>query len=619
MTADIDAVFEDPLPIASLIRSAAKIAEYDIEEPSPPVASDSLLEELQAFLEASNSSIPSDLEDRVRALDEDLQVTLAPVIHALTVAYEYRQNALSRLFGDDEYFFDHPLDIAATPRLDLRRSINRAALRGDVDVEQITQGAIEIAAALDRANLSQFRGRNQTFQLDANAGQIAIQGSDDDRYDDEQWNETVFLLELGGDDTYLFPAGANASVDNGIALVIDLDGADTYAYDEVPHENDIGPEGHIRLPADREGRLPPRPGQEMGPISMSTISRQGAGRLGIGMLIDLGVNNDQYRSLRMSQGYGYLGVGILWDEGGDDLYHGESHVQAHAAAGIGLLVDQAGSDSFRAYTQSQASASSLGVGILSDYEGDDEYFLHPNDVLYPSAQDPEGSNASLGQGMGFGRRANGTSDRNFMSGGFALLRDRAGNDRYTAGIFAQGSGYWFGTGMLIDGAGDDHYDAQWYVQSGAAHYAISVLIDEEGNDQYNQTARRQNVMLGGGHDFSVSWFIDRAGNDSYLAASLSLGAGNAAGFGIFADARGTDTYETSAGSTYGNANQNTEDALRIRAGTIGVFLDADGDDQYTRPPRFLTVEDDMIWTQFIHEGRGEQGIGIDRTSGRLGF
>ena len=34
------------------------------------------------------------------------------------------------------------------------------------------------------------------------------------------------------------------------------------------------------------------------------------------------------------------------------------------------------------------------------------------------------------------------------------LRDRSGNDRYVAGVFSQGTGYWEGTGIVSDGAGD---------------------------------------------------------------------------------------------------------------------------------------------------------------------
>jgi hypothetical protein len=354
-----------------------------------------------------------------------------------------------------------------------------------------------------------------------------------------------------------------------------------------------------------------------GPSSRSGTARQGAGRLGIGMLIDLGPEGDEYRSLRMSQGYGALGVGVLFDAGGDDVYHGEAAVQGAAGFGIGLLVDRGGSDRYVAYHVSQGFAYARAVGVLWDGDGDDEYFMHPDDVLYWSPQDPGGSNSTLGQGMGFGRR--GDSDGVYMSGGLGVLRDVRGVDRYTAGIFAQASGYWYGTGVLVDSAGDDHYDAQWYAQSGSAHFALSMLVDEAGNDVYNASARRMNVTLGGGHDFSVAWFVDRGGNDEYHAPNLSLGAGNEAGAGFFADAAGTDAYECTSDFSFGNAFVMPGDTARQMAGTLGIFLDADGADTYTRPT-VPPPADDTEWTQSRTPGEpSEQGAGIDRPATPLGL
>ena len=65
-----------------------------------------------------------------------------------------------------------------------------------------------------------------------------------------------------------------------------------------------------------------------------------------------------------------------------------------------------------------------------------------------------------------------------MSGGIGVLRDREGSDRYTAGVFAQGTGYWGGMGLLLDGAGDDRYDARWYVQGAADRRWPIELVDE---------------------------------------------------------------------------------------------------------------------------------------------
>ncbi|MFW5921029.1 MAG: hypothetical protein ACOCUS_04260, partial [Polyangiales bacterium] len=292
-----------------------------------------------------------------------------------------------------------------------------------------------------------------------------------------------------------------------------------------------------------------------------------------------------------------------------------------AAFGIGLLLDRGGTDRYLAYHQAQGFAYARAVGALWDADGNDEYMLHPSDVLYPSAQDPDGSNGSLGQGAGFGRRADATPDRTFMSGGLGVLGDSAGDDRYTAAIFAQGTGFWYGTGLLIDRAGDDHYDGQWYVQGGAAHFAIAVLLDEGGADVHNADARLQNVTLGGGHDFSTAWLVDRGtGADEYHSPNLSIGAGNAAGAGFFADAGGDDVYESESDFSFGNASiADTSDDFRRMVGTVGVFMDANGTDTYTRPTAD-PVANDASWTQTVNDGEhGEDGAGIDASGGELGF
>jgi hypothetical protein len=373
--------------------------------------------------------------------------------------------------------------------------------------------------------------------------------------------------------------------------------------------------GHVRVPSDAEGRN----GGTALPTSRSRTSRQGAGRLGVGMLFDLD-GADHYRSHRMSQGYGALGVGVLYDAAGDDVYEAEAASQGAAAFGLGLLLDRAGTDRYVAYTMSQGFAYARAAGILHDRDGGDTYFMHPSDVLYPSAQDPTGSNSTLGQGTAFGRRADFVPDRTFMSGGVGVLRDTAGNDEYTAAIFAQGCGYWYGMGFLLDGAGDDAYNGQWYVQGSAAHFAISAHVEGGGNDVYNATARRQNVVLGGGHDFSVSWFVDRAGTDDYRAPGLSFGAGNASGFGLFADAVGDDRYDSTSDLSFGNASIETPtDALRRMVKTVGIYLDADGADTYARPT-IAPVANDAMWRQTARPGDyGEEGVGIDRTGGELGF
>jgi len=57
-----------------------------------------------------------------------------------------------------------------------------------------------------------------------------------------------------------------------------------------------------------------------------------------------------------------------------------------------------------------------------------------------------------------------------------VLLDAGGSDKYSAGLFAQGAGYWYGVGLLLDEAGNDSYEGVWYVQGSAAHFAVGILV-----------------------------------------------------------------------------------------------------------------------------------------------
>jgi hypothetical protein len=94
------------------------------------------------------------------------------------------------------------------------------------------------------------------------------------------------------------PPAGGASLNQGVAVAIDLGGDDTYGYDTVTADGDVG----HRLPSDGEGRVN---GQ-----TRSRVPRQGSAVLGIGMLFDLGSGKDHRSSLALSQGSAVLGVGV---------------------------------------------------------------------------------------------------------------------------------------------------------------------------------------------------------------------------------------------------------------------------------------------------------------------
>ncbi len=601
---------------SEVLREAAAWADLPLEAGSSTASSD-LTEAIARVVEDGGEVADrAAIEAAVSGLSPELAGRMTPIVDAVREAVLAREEAVAILHPDDRHaYFDGPAQLALDGGfgMDVGALEVQAILLGDVDVGRMASASARVLEAIEEADLASLTASG-SFAIDTPAGRIGVGGTENDTYEDAQWGRTLLLIELGGDDVYRMPAGATSSAAHGVSVVIDVAGHDEYGYVEVPDPADVGPPGHRRLPSDGAGRA--TPGMYNGPSSRSMISRQGAGRLGIGLLLDLGVEGDSYRSLRMSQGWGSLGVGVLYDRAGDDVYEGESGVQGASSFGVGLLIDDAGNDQHVAYHAAQGFAYVRAVGVLVDRAGDDEYLGQVDDVLYVSPQDAS-ANSSFVQGVGFGRRDDARGV--YMSGGLGVLRDRAGVDRYTAGVFAQATGYWYGAGMLLEGGGDDHYDARWYVQSGDAHFAVSVLLEDGGNDDYNQLARRMNVAIGGGHDFSIAWFVDASGDDVYRAPGISYGAGNDGGAGIFADLAGTDTYDATGNNSFGHGNAAPDDELRAATGTIGIFLEADGSDTYVRPT-LGEVANDATWLQTQHDPPGgEAGVGIDRTGGRTGL
>jgi hypothetical protein len=491
-------------------------------------------------------------------------------------------------------------------------AIDQGAIRGDVVLP--VDEATALAATIESVDWSAFRGRmGASFEAQTPLGKVVLRDAAPHTYAAAMYATTALVVDLGGDDTYLAPVGATTSPGNRVSVLVDVAGADRYAYAERP----VTADAMGFLPSDGAGRY-----TRGAPFSLSEVNRQGAGRLGVGLLYDLGAGNDQYRSLRGSQGFGALGIGGLMDDGGNDVYELEAGGQGAGVFGIGVFLDAGGDDRYTAWHASQGFGYVHSVGVLYDRDGSDEYTARVTPVAYSSPQDMT-VNTSMSQGMGFGRRGDVLPDRTNMAGGIGVLRDRAGNDRYTAAIFGQGSGYWSGMGLLLDGAGDDRYDGRWYVQGGAAHFAYAALIDGGGRDVHNATAVRQNMTGGAGHDFSVGYLLAAGSDDDeYNVPNLALGAGNANGAGFFADEGGGDTYRTSSRLSCGNAAlESLMDPGRLMRPTVGVFLDGAGMDTYERAGVAMDpVRNEATWQQRIHpEASSETGLGADGTGAALGL
>ncbi|MBI5868222.1 MAG: hypothetical protein HZB43_08050 [candidate division Zixibacteria bacterium] len=381
-------------------------------------------------------------------------------------------------------------------------------------------------------------------------GLIAIGGTANDNY---PAGDYFIILELGGNDRYAAGA-ANRSYNNPVSMIIDDGGDDKY---------------------DAAGD--------------SLLPSFGGGVLGYAYLFDRS-GDDDYHGVKCTQGAGLFGVGLLMDDEGKDRYTAYMASQGSGTFGLGVLIDSTGNDHYDVYLSSQGYGFTKGMGLLLDLSGDDQYTSNDKDIRFPSAQSKE-HNDAMSQGCGFGARRD-FIDGYSLAGGIGYLIDGAGDDEYSAGLFAQGCAYWYGLGVLWDKAGNDKYNGIWYVQGSGAHFGVGYLDDKSGNDHYVAT---MNMAQGAGHDFTIGYLLDEAGDDVHDAPNLSLGGGNDNGIGLFWDKTGNDEYRVKEATTLGRANLTSRGSLRDSILTLGVFLDTGGKDTYPKEMPF--ARNDSSWVQ----------------------
>lgn len=636
----LDTASASELPVTG----ALQVAAFALGSGDTPCIEPFVLDETQPLARAVAQVIrdaggePDDasLEEDAADVPLPLQRAMAEVVLAANEAEQSFKALASSLSAADL------AELAKVPALSLSMEAGpptvtapttASLLSKRFDEVALARGAVVLALRVEREKLATFAGlRGFEFEQDTPLGRVVLR--DAESHTHGAGSHVLVSIDTGGDDSYLYPAGAvdgavkSKGAVHHVGLAIDLAGHDTYGYAPVPDSRD-----GARLPSDGNGRYASRQSvdKDNGPVSLSETLRQGAARLGYGMLFDLGAEPDTYRSLRFSQGYGAAGVGVLFDAGGDDVYEGEAGVQGAAHFGVGLLVDQRGDDVYRSYTQTQGYAYVRGVGVLYDATGSDKYLVDNGDPadggdpLYWTPQVPGKGNNSFAQGAAWGRRSPGSGDDADMSGGLGILRDREGHDVYVASVDAQGAGYWFGTGMLADGAGNDTYDARYYVQGSGAHFALALFLEDGGDDLYNSKLVPKATSIGVGHDFTVSWHIDLGGNDVYRAPVLSLGAGNANGVGILINVGGDDIYRSEAEPTIGAANLSAEvntSAARRAVPTTGIFVDVGGHDLYEVTGATTIVRgDDLAWRNDREPPASglttEHGAGVDRGTGSV--
>jgi len=307
---------------------------------------------------------------------------------------------------------------------------------------------------------------------------------------------------------------------------------------------------------------------------------QGSAVLGVSMLLDV-AGNDVYQAKDVAQGSCIGGAGILIDYAGDDVYVGIRRVQGQALGGLGILIDRTGNDRYHAAMWAQGFGAPIGFGMLDDLDGRDHYFAGG---LYLDSYEETPGYEGWAQGVGAGLRQ-------VANGGIGVILDGGGDDVYEFDYLAHGCGYWLGIGFARDfGGNDQRLGATRKAYSGSnrtqsrfqrfsnglgCHYALGFCFDDQGDDVYNGTI----MGLGFAWDVAVGFLCDFSGNDRYEATGGGTqGNGAQAGLGVLFDYDGDDIYR---GYGQGRASSGISyHTLPYCGGNFSFVVDYGGKDTY---------------------------------------
>jgi hypothetical protein len=305
------------------------------------------------------------------------------------------------------------------------------------------------------------------------------------------------IVDLEGNDLYLSNKKySQGSGSFGISFLVDYSGDDKYVAQDFSQGSGFFGVGILY---DREGD----------DMYLSDIMGQGAAAFGVGILCDL-TGNDYYHGNLLNQGIGFVGgIGLLIEAQGNDTFFSggkypdfrepgvafDSFSQGFGygyrnfgSGGIGVLWDDQGNDHYSSSYFSQGASYWLALGLLIDTAGSD---------VYHARRYTQGAGVHLSVGA---------------------LIDRSGDDRYSSWGVSQGCGHDFSQGLLFDNEGDDTYSARWFAQGAGGSSAVGMLIDQEGDDSY-QCGSFNSQGSGQYHDKretgSIGLLIDLQGKDRY--------------------------------------------------------------------------------------------------------
>jgi hypothetical protein len=501
-----------------------------------------------------------EITNQTTNLPPEVERIVAALLANVVDAWKWRQLALRRVAPADVQavfgmrgFHGHSTDGQDYPYQvdDVVRQLDEESLyyAGLKAVQAAQDAARELKAYVTTNNTSGLT--NLLVEFTTPIGRVAVGGTGPNVYSSGDY---AVLVDLGGDDVYKGSVGASSSLDVPISIAIDLAGNDRYQCTD------------------------------------SGTPSQGAGVFGAGVLLDL-AGDDVYEARLGAQGYGLFGLGMLVDLEGNDTYKSDYSAQGAAYFGIGLACDGTGNDTYYILGDGQGSGGVGGVGVLANVSGNDTYTAEPlaSKAGRPDYHSKMNIAVSQAQGCGSGCRADG-SHGHAWAGGLGVLLDIEGDDKYEAGNFSIGCGYWFGTGIVYDGGGNDSYRSVCYSQASGCHFAIGAIIDESGDDRH-VLYETSDAGIASARDYMVALLLDGAGNDYYEAKSRSLAFAEVRSTALLVDLGGNDSYVSSTGETavatalfeadYAAPTYRTTPSCRY-GNSFALLLDIGGKDTYLK-------------------------------------
>lgn len=428
----------------------------------------------------------------------------------------------------------------------------------------ISRNTMDILSRIDRALIrsNSFYNFKTMLDLYSNLSEHEKNNSSNDKYDRDADNDLIYYSEDDGIRIAVGGTGKNIYTGH-YDIIIDLGGDDVYNIDRLTDD----------LFKNNFSCIIDLSGNDLYTTS-SNYSLAGT-VFSSGFIFDK-EGDDTYKGKNVALGSAICGIGILYDESGNDTYKADQFSIGAASFGAGLLVDRNGNDLYIANSYSQGFGMTEGVGAIVDNKGNDNYLIDARSLDIGRYEDHY---VSMSQGYGLGLRP-------YYAGGIGLIIEGEGNDFYSTDIFGQGGAYWYALGCIVDKSGHDKYNSYQYAQGAGIHLAVGLLKDYDGWDFYTSDG----VSQGCGHDFGFGLLFDVKGNDNYSAYSLSQGAGNANGIGMLIDESGRDGYlNKEPGNTRGYGNSRRE------FGSLGIFLDASGEDFYSVGGLDSVISNSSMW------------------------